>query len=515
MPAERTTMRQVREIVRLHEAGLSTRQTAIRVGVAASTVRLTLRRVAAAGLVKGLPAEQTEAELEKALFSGSGKKSGHRQHAEPDWAVIHQELRRKHVTLTIVWDEYIARHPNGYRYSRFCELYRGWESRLSVTMRQSHRAGEKLFVDYAGDTVPVTIDRLTGETRGAQIFVAVLGASNFLYAEATWTQGLLDWIEAHNRALTAIGGVPALLVPDNTKVAVIKACLYDPVVNRTYADMASHYGTAVLPARPYKPRDKAKVEVGVLIVERWLLGRLRHKKFYGLAELNAAIAKFCRRLNDERVIRRVNQTRRQLLETVERQALKPLPAEPYALAEWRIRRVGIDYHIEVEKHFYSVPHRYARAEVDARFTARTVEVFCRGERIAVHRRGSGDGKHTTVAEHMPSSHRRYADWTIERITREAGEVGPSVGLLCALILERRPHPEQGFRACLGILKLARSVSTKRLDAAAERAIEIGALTYGSIKSILDNRLDRRTVDQATTEHSPIHHPNIRGGGYFH
>jgi transposase len=448
MPAERTTMRQVREILRLHEAGLSTRQIGIRVGVAASTVRLTLRRVAAAGMVNGLAVELTDAVLERALFAAAGKKSGHRQHAEPAWPAIHQELRRKHVTLTIVWDEYIAAHPGGYRYSRFCELYRGWEARLSVTMRQSHRAGEKLFVDYAGDTVPVIIDRLTGQTRAAQIFVGVLGASNFLYAEATWTQALPDWIESHNRALGAIGGVPALLVPDNTKVAVIKACLYDPLVNRTYADMAVHYGTAVLPARPYKPRDKAKVEVGVLIAERWLLGRLRHMKFYSLTELNAAIAEFCRRLNDERVIRRVGQTRRQLLETVERQALKPLPAEPYVLAEWRIRRVGIDYHVEVENHFYSVPHRYARTEVDARLTARTVEVFCRGERIAAHRRGSGDGKHTTVAEHMPSSHRRYADWTVERINREAEGVGPSVSLLCGLILERRPHPEQGFRACL-------------------------------------------------------------------
>ena len=238
--------------------------------------------------------------LERVLFAGAGKKPGHRRCADPDWPAIHQELKRKHVTLTIVWDEYIARQPDGYRYSRFCELYRGWEARLSVTMRQSHRAGEKLFVDYAGDTVPVIVDRLTGQRRGAQIFVAVLGASNFLYAEATWTQTLGDWIEAHNRALIAIGGVPALLVPDNTKVAVIKACLYDPVINRTYADMAAHYGAAVLPARPYKPRDKAKVEVGVLIAERWLLGRLRHATFYTLAELNAAIAEFCRRLNDDR-----------------------------------------------------------------------------------------------------------------------------------------------------------------------------------------------------------------------
>ena len=508
-------MRQVREIVRLNQAGVSTRQIGIRVGVAASTVRLTLRRAASVGISGDLSIVQTDAALEKMLFAAAGKKSGHRRHADPDWAAIHQELKRKHVTLTIVWDEYIVSTPDGYRYSRFCELYRSWESRLTVTMRQAHRGGEKLFVDYAGDTVPVIVDRLTGQTRGAQIFVAVLGASNFLYAEASWTQGLEAWIEAHNRALAAIGGVPALLVPDNTKVAVIKACLYDPVINKTYAEMAAHYGTAVLPARPYRPRDKAKVEVGVLIAERWLLGRLRHTQFHSLFELNTAIAEFCRRLNDERVIRRVNQTRRQMFEAIERQALKALPTEPYVMAEWRIRRVGIDYHVEVEKHFYSVPHRFARAEVDARFTARTVEVFARGERIAAHRRGSGDGKHTTVPEHMPSSHRRYADWTIERITREAAAIGPSISILCALILERRPHPEQGFRACLGILRLASSVSAVRLDAAASRAIEIGALTYGSVKSILDNKLELQAPDPQRPAHTPIRHRNIRGGGYFH
>ena len=515
MPAERTSMRQVREIVRLHEAGVSTRQIGIRVGVAASTVRLTLRRVAAAGLSEGVERGQTDAALEARLFAAAGTRTGHRRHVEPDWAAIHRELRRKHVTLTILWDEYIACHPDGYRYSRFCELYRSWERRVSVTMRQAHRAGEKLFVDYAGDTVPIVIDRLTGRTRPAQIFVAVLGASAFLYAEASWTQGLPDWVDSHNRAFAAIGGVPALLVPDNTKVAVIKACLYDPVVNRTYAELAGHYGTAVLPARPYKPRDKAKVEVGVLIAERWLLGRLRHMTFHSLAELNAAISEFCRRLNDERIIRRIGRTRRQLLEELDRPALKPLPAGPYGLAEWRVRRVGIDYHVEAENHFHSVPCRFARAEVEVRLTTRTVEIFARGERIAAHRRGSGDGKHTTTPEHMPSSHRRYAGWTIERINRDAAAIGPAVSALCLLILERRPHPEQGFRACLGILKLVRSVGAERLDAAAERAIEIGALTYGSVKSILDNRLERQRAEKRPADPTPIHHPNIRGAGYFH
>jgi len=334
--------------------------------------------------------------------------------------------------------------------------------------------------------VPVVVDRLTGEIRKAQIFVAVLGASSFTFARAGWTQALVDWIDAHVHAFEAIGGVPHLLVPDNTKAAVIKACLYDPQVNRTYAEMATHYGAAILPARPRRPRDKAKVEQAVLIVERWLLGRLRHRTFYSLAEVNAAIGELLKLLNEVRPIRRLGVTRRQLLEEVDRPALKSLPAEPYEFSEWRACRVGIDYHVEADAHYYSVPHRFARAEVDARLTARTVEVFLKGDRIAAHMRMSGNRKHTTVAEHMPSSHRRYKDWTIDRIRADARLIGPATAALCELIVEQRPHPEQGFRACLGIVRLAGPYGVERVEAAAERAIEIGARTYGSVRSILDN-----------------------------
>ncbi|MDA9521201.1 integrase, partial [Bradyrhizobium sp. CCBAU 11434] len=379
MPTERFAMRHVRDVIRLKSAGMPTREVARRVGTAPSTVRLTIRRFEAAGLTWPLPDDVTDTVLEARLFAsagaGAGTRRGHRRQAEPDWAAVHRELKRKHVTLSIVWEEYIAGEPGGYRYSRFCELYRAWEGRLSVTMRQSHAAGDKLFVDYAGDGVPVVIDRFTGERRTAQIFVAVLGASSFTYAQATWTQGLADWISGHVGAFEAIGGVPALLVPDNTKVAVIKACLYDPQINRSYADMVAHYGTAILPARPRRPRDKAKVEQAVLMVERWLLGRLRHRIFHSLAEVNAAIAELMTRLNEERPIRRLGVTRRKLLEEIDRPALKVLPESPYVFAEWRICRVSIDYHVEVEAHYYSVPHRFVRAEVEVRFTARTVEIF--------------------------------------------------------------------------------------------------------------------------------------------
>src|SRR6266852_960292 len=490
MPAERVAMRQAREIIRLKfSASVSTREIARRLGLAPSTVRETLNRLESAGLVWPLPEGMGDADLEEALYASRRSKRGHRRHPEPDWPAVHRELKHKHVTLLIVWDEYIAANPGGYSYSRFCELYRGFESKLSPTMRQTHAAGERLFVDYAGDGVPVVVDRLTGETRNAQIFVAVLGASSFTFAHASWTQALPDWIDAHVRALEAIGGVPHLLVPDNTK-------------------------TAILPARPRRPRDKAKVEQAVLIVERWMLGRLRHRIFYSLAEVNAAIADLMTHLNEARPIRRLGVTRRQLLEEIDRPALKVLPAEPYEFSEWRTCRVGIDYHIEVAAHYYSVPHRFARAEVDARLTARTVEIFLKGERIAAHMRMSGNHKHTTVAEHMPSSHRRYAGWTIERIRADARLIGPATAALCELILEHRSHPEQGFRACLGIVRLARPYGAGRLEAAADRAIDIGARTYGSVKSILDNHLDRRPAQKRVTDGTPILHSNIRGPRYY-
>jgi transposase len=515
MPAGRVSMRYMREILRLGSAGISKHEIARRTGLAPSTVRETLKRFEVAGLVWPLPDDVMDATLEAKLYKNAGTKQGHRRQVEPDWAVIHRELKRKHVTLSILWDEYIERHPDGYRYSRFCDLYRSFEGKLSVTMRQAHPGGEKLFVDYAGDRAPVVIDRLTGEIREAWIFVAVLGASNFTYAEATWTQGLADWIGAHTRALEAIGGVPRLIVPDNAKTAVIKACLYEPSVNRTYTEMAAHYDTAILPTRPRRPRDKAKVEAGVLIMERWIIGRLRNRRFYSLSELNEAIRELLVRLNEERPIRRLGVTRRELLEELDRPMLKLLPVEPYVFAEWRLRRVGIDYHVDVERHYYSVPHRFAKDSVEVRLTARTVEVFAKGERIAAHLRSSGNGKHTTVRDHMPSSHRRYADWTIERIRRDAAAIGPSTAALCDLILEERSHPEQGFRACLGIVRLVKAFGAPRVEAATSRALDIGARTYGSVRSILDNNLDRHAAPHRGPDSVSILHRNIRGRDYYH
>ena len=508
-------MRHVREILHLSlDCGLSTRVVGERAGVGPTTVRDTLRRFNRSGLSWPVPPEMTDADLEGRLYGVPGVKPGRRKLPEPDWSVVARELKRKHVTLQVLWEEYIAAHPDGYRYSRWCDLFRRWEGRLPLVMRQSHAGGEKLFVDYAGDTVPVVVDRRTGEIRDAHLFVAVLGGSSLSFACATWTEQFADWAEAHNAAFAFFGGVPQLLVPDNAKVAVIKACHFDPMLNRSYTDLARHYGTAVLPARPRRPKDKAKVEACVRIVERWVLGRLRNRIFYSLAELNAAIAECLADLNERRVLRQFGRTRRQLFEEVDAPNLKPLPPEPWVHAQWKRCRVGLDYHIALEQHHYSVPHRYARREVEVRYTARSVEIFLGGERIAVHMRGSGNGRHTTVPEHMPSSHRRYLDWTPAKIQEEAGRIGPMLSLLMARIIEDRPHPEQGYRSCLGIIGLSKRFGAERLEAAALRALEIGARNYPSVKSILEKGLDKVPVSKAP-EREPILHDNIRGSQYYH
>jgi transposase len=413
----------------------------------------------------------------------------------------------------LLWEEYRQAEPDGYGYSRWCELYRAWEGRLSPTMRQVHPAGERMFVDYAGQIIEL-IDSRSGEIRQAQIFVAVMGASSYTYAEASWTQTLPDWIGSHVRALAFMGGVPAQLVPDNPKVGVDRANWYEPGLNRTYLDLATHYQTAILPARPRKPRDKAKVEVGVLVVERWILARLRNRRFFSLAELNQAIGELVADLN-ARPMRRLGVSRRDLFLELDRPALKELPAEPYEYAEWRVRRVGLDYHVDIDGHYYSVPHRLIREQLDARITAHTIELFRKGERVAVHLRGAGRGRHTTIAEHMPSSHRRYAEWTIERIGREAVAIGPSTAKLAALILESRPHPEQGYRACLGILRLARQYGAERLEAACDRGLDIGARSYSSIQSILKHGLDRRPAKPTRQGELLPDHSNIRGSRYYH
>jgi transposase len=511
MPGARLPMRKIRDLLRLRAGGLSKRQIAASLSMGATAAGDCIRRAQRAGLSWPLPEDLSDEALERLLYPPPQGTATERR-PQPDWPALHRELRRPGVTLQLLWEEHRSSHADGYGYSRFCELYRAWEARLSPTMRQLHVAGERMFVDYAGTTLEV-MNGATGEVHVCQLFVAVLGASNYTYAEATFTQRLVDWIGAHVRAFEFFGGVAAQTVSDNLKSGVTKACFYEPSVNRTYAEMAAHYGTVVVPARPNKPRDKAKVEVAVQIATRWIIAKLRHRRFFSLAEINAAIRDLVAQLND-RVTRHLGASRRALFDDVERHALKPLPVEAYVYAEWKQCKVSFDYHVEVERHYYSVPHTLLRDTVWVRMTARTLEVFHRSERVAAHLRSSSDRRHTTVADHMPSSHRRYADWTPERINRQAAEIGRSTATLIEIIMRERAHPEQGFRAAVGIIRLLKSYGGERLEAACGRALEIGARSYTSVNSILKNNLDTKRSAPAA-DGPTIAHPNIRGPRYFH
>ena len=514
MPTKRKlTMRQLRHMLRLAGDGTSTREIAHRLGIARSTVQDNLKRAAAAGLSWPLESDLTDDALANKLFSRSGRPGvnrGRRRRPEPNWAQLVTELKKPGVTLLILWEEYRAVHPDGYGYSRFCELYRSFERCLSPTMRQEHVAGDKVFVDYSGKKIAIT-DPSTGEIREAEIFVAVLGASGYTYAEATWTQTLPDWIGSHVRMFRFFGGVVRLIVPDNLKAGVSRASFYDPEINRSYGMMASHYGVAVLPTRPRRPKDKAIVENGVRFAQSCILGRLRNVTFFSLAEANAAITEAIERINNH-VIRRLGVSRRHLFETVEVPALASLPAEDYEFAEWRLARVATDYHVEFKTFFYSVPHDLIRQQVDIRATQKTIEIFHRGKRIAVHQRRYGGRRYGTNPDHMPSSHRRYAEWSPERFRKWAASIGPQTEGLIVAILASRPHPEQGFRTCLGVLRLYRELSHERAEAVSARAVEIGGLTCKSIKSLIANY---KTPRPTTGAGSIKDHANVRGPGYFH
>lgn len=425
---------------------------------------------------------------------------------------MHRQLGRSGVTLELLWQEYRERHPDGYQYSAFCLHYRAFAQRLPVTLRQSHAPGERLFVDYGGQTVPV-IDAITGEEHRAQIFVAVLGASNYTFVEATWSQGLADWLGSHARCLEFLGGVPELLVPDNLKSAVKSPSRYEPDLNPSYAELAAHYGVTVLPARVRKPRDKAKVEAGVLLAQRWILARLRHQRFFGLDELNRAIRPLLAELN-RRPFKRLPGSRQSAFETVDRPALKPLPPTRYEFAEWKRATVGIDYHVELERHYYSVPYRYARQPVDVRFTAATVEIFHHGERLASHPRSRLPGRHTTAAAHLAPAHQAVAGWNAPRFLDWAARIGPHTQTAIERVLQARSHPQQGYRTALGILRLAKAYGNGRLEAACQRAARLRAISYRSLASILKHGLDRQTATPAQAS-LPLHHANVRGPAYYH
>lgn len=512
MPKERLSMRKIREVMRLkYELGRSNREIARSCDMGCSTVSDYLKRSRIAGLTWPLSDNQSNSFLERALFPPPTPPGS--SCLIPDFIEIHTELqKRRGVTLNLLWQEYKEQHPDGYQYSWFCQNYRAWSGRLDLTMRHEHHAGEKLFVDYAGQTVEIT-DRLTGEIRKAQIFVAVLGASNYTYAEATLSQQVEDWIGSHVRAFEFFGGVPEVIVPDNLKSGVTKSCRYEPDLNPTYHDLACHYQTVVLPARVRKPRDKAKAEAGVLLVERWILARLRKHTFFSLTDLNNEIQRLLIELNNK-PFKKLPGSRKSRFEELDSPALKALPASAYELANWKKCTVHLDYHVDIVGHYYSVPYVLVKKQLDIRYSQKTVECFYRGKRIASHVRDERQGRHTTVKEHMPVKHQKYMEWTPERFKNWAAKIGPETLCLTETLLVQRAHPQQAYRSLLGILSLGKSYGDARLEAACCRALYINAFSYRSVASILKSGLDHKPLPEPVGDKKPVEHANIRGQLYY-
>ena len=510
MPRPHTAMRKIREVLRLRLGeGLSHRKVAAALGLPTSTVTGYVQRAQIAGVTWPLPPDMDDEELESRLFGPPPATA----RSKPDFAKIHLELKGKGVTLTLLWLEYRESDPDGYGYSQFCELYRRWRATTDLVMRQSHKAGEKCFVDYSGTGIPIYAEDLTTVDYVAELFVAVMGASSYLYAEATRSQELFWWISSHENAFAFFGAVPRLLVPDNLRSGVSQAHRYEPDINPTYAEMATHYGCVVMPARAYRPRDKAKAEAGVLFAQRWILARLRRRRFTSLEEANAAIAVCVAELNS-RPYKKMPGSRVEVFTSMDLPAMGELPEYRYDFAIWKTAKVGIDYHVEVreDSHYYSVPHRLVGSRVELRISARCVEVFHSHQRVASHLRVFGPG-HSTEISHMPIAHRRHAEWTPERLVQWAARTGESTAALVAGIMERRPHPEHGYRSCLGIMRLSKRYGPERLEAACTRALALGSYNYRSVSSILAKGLDARPLSTPVPRTNP-EHTNLRGAGYY-
>ena len=508
-------MRKIKEVLRLrYELKLGYQQIGRSCAIAVSTVHKYLKRAEAAGLSWPLAEGWDEARIETTLLrrAESAVEETKPARTPPDFAAIHQELRsNKNVTLQLLWEEYQQANPDGYRYSRFCDLYRRWRSKLDLVLRQEYKPGEKMFVDWAGTAIPV-YDRYTGVAWPAPLFVAALGASSYTWAEATRDQQMEAWLGAHAHAFEHFGGIPALTVPDNTKTGVTKAHRYDPDLNPTYYNFALHCGFGIVPARPRKPRDKAKVENAVQVAQRWIVAALRHRKFFSLEELNVAIRELLHKLN-HRPFRKKDGTRASVWEALDRPALKPLPMEPFDLSEWSRARVNIDYHIAFDVNFYSVPYNLVQELVEIRSTPTTVEILHKGTRVASHLRSRGRGQAITNEEHRPKSHRAHLEWTPSRMVHWAETIGPNTARLFERIMNDKPHPEMGYRGCLGIIRLAEKYSAQRVEAASERALLTGACRYKSVESILKNSLDQSPLSPPPPASTPPH-DNIRGSEYF-
>jgi len=514
MPTEHISMRKLKEILRLkYHAKLKHRKIARSLSISPSTVSNYITRAKMLGIETWpLPPEWDDVKLNRAFLQT--KNTPRTAIPLPDWPTFQKELKRKGVTKQLLWQEYVERNSdNHYSYPQLCRHYKEWARRLQPSMRQNHQAGEKLFIDYCGPTVPL-VNPDTGECRGAQVFVAVLGASNYTYAEATLSQKLEDWVMSHTRAFEFFDGVPDLLIPDNLKSGTTRACKYDPDLNPTYQQMAAHYNVTILPARPLKPKDKAKAENGVLIVERWIMAVLRHETFYSLTQLNQRIKELLLRLNSK-PFQKIPGDRASLFKSLDLPALKPLPLQSYQYTYIKKVMVNIDYHVEVEKHYYSVPYGLIRKRLEAHVTEKIVSIYHQDQCVAQHLKSTRVGGHSTHHEHMPKSHQEYAKWTPERFITWATKLGEAVVEWIEYQLASKQHPQQSYRVCLGLLNLNKKYSADRLNAACRRGLDTGAYRLQSIKAILSNQLDQQPLQTEDDDQLlAINHENVRGENYY-
>lgn len=532
MAQERLGMRSVREVLRLKWVlGRTDTEVAASVRCARSTVSEMVRRARETGVDAFAAADAlSDAELEARLYPraaafGSAAFALPRNRPLPEWSTLHAEMKRRgneKLTLSLLWQEYRAEHPDGYQQTQFFEYYARWKKKLALSMRQEHRAGEKAFVDYC-DGIAI-IDPHTGEKRKTELFVGCLGASSYTFAEASFSQDLPSWLLSHVRMFEYFGGVPAIVTPDNLKSGITRPERYEPEINPSYQDLVSHYGCCVIPARVRRPKDKGKVEVAVLVAQRWILARLRNRVFHSLSEMNAAIAE-CLSLVNERKMRGLDKSRRELWQEIDRPALKRLPETRYEFAAWSRVRLQINYHVRVEDHFYSAPFALIHKELWCRASAETIEILHQGVRIASHPRSFVKFKYSTVPAHMPPAHRSMAEWTPERITGWASKIGPCASDVVEKILKSKDHPEQGFNAALGAIRLANRFTPERLELACRRAIAIGSPSYKTLKTMLENRMEsaEHSSEDAVIRHAAprseqlsldIGH-NVRGKGYYH
>lgn len=512
MATERLEVRHIREILRLRAQGRSVREVARSLGVSVGSVQKTAARATAAGVTWTAAEGLDERTLEERLYGRPAKPGDDRPRPDPTY--IHRELKRVGVTLELLHLEYLQAHPTGLRYTAFCDVYRRWLAKAGVVMRQTHKAGEKCFVDYSGKK-PSYVDASTGEVVEVELFVAVLGASNYTYAEATATQQVPDFISSHVRAYQYFGGATEMTVPDQLKSAVTKSCRYEPGIQRSYAEMARHYGTAIVPARPYKPRDKAKAEVGVQVAQRWILGRIRNQTFFSLGELNRRIAELLEELNSRPMKKLGGVTRRELFERYDRPVLRALPSEAYEIAEWDEATVNLDYHVEHEKHWYSAPYMIAQESVWVRATATTIELFFRDDRVASHARSREQYRHTTDPAHMPEAHRRHSAG-VDGVLAWGASIGPMTEAMVRRLIEGNPVREQGWRSARGLQRVGEKYGAERTELACERALRLGARSYKIVANMLKLGREREPLPGDEPVATPaIQHENLRGPDYYH